>query len=434
MRIFYLFGVFLFIFVIILTCKNESPVSSLPDPQTSFITFSDDNEQVKNLVASVSEDSLRKYINKLVEFYTRHSNSDTSSEERGIGAARRWCYKKFHQFSINSGGRLEVYYDEFVAVIRGKNGSHRNVVARLPGTVTPEQQILVSGHYDSRTVSNDDIAGFAPAANDDGSGVGGVLELARIMAPYEFKSTILFVAFTGEEQGLFGSRYYAGQAKHRGDNIIAVLNNDMIGNILGGSGSVDSLRIRCFSEDPMESPHRQLARYVKVQGEAYVKNFLVDLILAKDRPGRGGDHLAFYEQNYTAVRLTEPEDNLNHQHNGTDLPDFMDFPYFRKAVQVNAAVISSLAWAPKPPTGLAAEKLATGNYRLSWTAGVPDPNIKYLIAFRPQQFSAIDSLLDAGSTEEIDLKNITSSTLVSVSAIGEDKNESLFSSEVLIGK
>lgn len=419
--------------ILIAFCQKETPVSFQPVSPSSYVTFSADNEDVKNIVASVSEDSLRSYVEKLAGFYTRHTNSDTISNERGIGVARRWIFSKFKEMSTNSGGRFEVFYDHFSATIRGVPGLHQNVIARLPGTISPEQQILVSGHYDSRTIDNSNVTGSAPGANDDGSGVAGVIELARILSNFEFTSTIVFIAFTGEEQGLYGSRHYAQMAKQRGDNIIAVLNNDMIGNIVGGSGNIDSSRVRCFSDEPMESPHRQLARYIKLQGEAYVNNLLVDLILAKDRPGRGGDHLAFYEQNYTAVRLTEPEDNLNHQHNDNDLPQYMSFNYHRKIVQMNAAVIASLAWAPLSPISLSAKTLQKGKYQLHWKTSDTTQNINYLIALRPNHFITTDSLLDVGTKVEIELDNVKSSTLVSVAAKGEDNNESLFSLEVLIG-
>ncbi|MFQ5633623.1 MAG: M20/M25/M40 family metallo-hydrolase, partial [bacterium] len=306
------------------------------------------------------------------------------------------------------------------------------VVAKLPGTALPERQILVSGHYDSRTVGRCDGAGFAPGANDDGSGTAGVLELARVLSQYEFEATLIFVAFTSEEQGLFGSRHYAQQARARGDNIIAMVTNDVIGNVIGGSGQVDSTSVRCFSDDPMDSPHRQLARYIKLQGEAYTPDFTVNLIPSRDRPGRGGDHFAFNEQGFTAARLTEPEDNLGHQHNPNDLPEFMAFSYLRTVVQVNASYLANLGWAPPAPTGFQVEESSATNYKLSWNPANGSESFNYLVSLRQANTTAFDSLLNVGAKTEITLSDLLTPVLMSVSAVKGEMNESLFTMEVMV--
>lgn len=416
-----------------IACKKSSVTDPSPSgPPSTKVIFQADDPDIIDIVNDVSSDSLRSYVETLVGFFTRHTNSDTVSEDRGIGAARRWLYRKFLEIRGASGDRLEVFYDDFSATILGAFGQHRNVIARLPGTVTPEIQIIVSGHYDSRTVDRGDASGFAPGANDDGSGTAAVIELARILSSHEFPSTLIFAAFTGEEEGLYGSGHYARAANQRGDEIIAMVTNDMIGNIVGGSGNVDSSRVRCFSDDPMESPHRHLARFIELQGEAYVPDLDVDMILARDRPGRGGDHLAFNEQGFTAVRLTEPEDNLNHQHNENDVIEFMSFPYFRKVVQINAAFLASLASAPPTPSGFSVEERLPDDFTLRWN-GVGD-GVDYLVALRRLNSVTYDSLLNAGASLELDLTNIDSPTLMSVAARSGDQNESLFSQEVLIGK
>jgi hypothetical protein len=421
--------------MVFLACEEDSTVSPTPTPTSTPVTLSADNQSIISMVAAISSDSLHSYVERLSGFQTRHSNSDTVSAEIGIGAARNWIFRKFQTVSAASGGRLEVAFDDFVENICDITGPHRNVVARLPGTGTPELQILVSGHYDSRTLGRCDETGFAPGANDDGSGTAAVIELARVLSQYEFESTLVFVAFTGEEQGLLGSRHYASHARQRGDNIIAMVTNDVIGNILGGSGNTDATRVRCFSDDPTQSPHRQLARYIKLQGEAYVSDFLVDMIPARDRPNRGGDHFAFNEQGYTAARLTEPEDNLDHQHDGNDLIEFMSFDYLRKVVQVNGAYLASLAGAPPTPTGLAVENPQTGQYNLSWNASSDfGSDIIYLIAMRSTNSTTYDSLLDVGANTEVDLSNISSSAYISVAAKDGEQDESLFSNEILIGQ
>lgn len=411
-------------------CSN-SPTGNSPISQPLY-RFAADNPRVEQLVSEVSIDSLRTYVRALVGFHTRHSISDTSAEDRGIGAARRWIFRKFEAIGQASGGRLEVGYDDFVANICGVTRVQRNVVARLPGTALPERQILVSGHYDSRTVDRCDGTGFAPGANDDGSGTAAVIELARVLSKASFEATLIFVAFTSEEQGLFGSRHYAQAAAQRAEPLIAMVTNDVIGNVVGGSGTVDSSRVRCFSDDPMDSPHRQLARYIKLQGEAYVPGFTVRLVLARDRPGRGGDHFAFYENGFTAARLTEPEDNLAHQHNPDDLLEFMSFSYLRKVVQVNAAFLASLGWAPATPTGVRAEKLAGDRFRISWNPVGGEDVTRYLVSLRQATSAAYDTLFDAGAETSLVLTSLQPPAFASVAGVDGESNESLFSSEVLL--
>lgn len=421
-------------FPLLLSCNHEVPVQRqerVVDELPVQVGLSADNALVQAIVAAISADSLRHFVETLVNFRTRHSVSDTVSSDSGIGGARNWLFRKLTGFSQRSGGRFEVFFDDFVPTICGETRLQRNVVGRLPGTANPERLIIVSGHYDSRTVNRCDGASFAPGANDDGSGTAAVLELARVMSAFEFDATLLFIVFAGEEQGLFGSRHYAAQARARGDQIIAMVTNDVIGNVVGGSGRVDSTSVRCFSEEPMDSPHRQLARYIKLQGEAYVAEFTVNTIPARDRPGRGGDHFAFVEQGFTAARLTEPEDNLDRQHNPNDLPAFMSFSYLRRVTQVNAAYLASLANAPAAPRSLAAERLDASRYRLDWSAAAVEGN-SYLIALRHPQAVAYDSLLVAGQRTEVILQ-ITGPTAVSLAAVDSGGNESLFSSEILLG-
>ena len=182
------------------------------------------------LADSVSADSLEATIQTLQDFFTRHTNSDTVSTTVGIGAARRWVYEQFAAISAANGGNLQVAFDTFNATVSGVTRDHRNVVATLPGTdpQAAERIFVFSGHLDSRNANNTDAVGYAPGANDDGSGVGAAIELARLMARRSWEATIKFIAFTGEEQGLFGSAHYASVAALHGDNIEGDLNSDII--------------------------------------------------------------------------------------------------------------------------------------------------------------------------------------------------------------
>src|SRR5207244_7200371 len=216
----------------------------------------------------------------------------------------------------------------------------------------------------------------APGANDDGSGTAAVLEIARVMAKYNFDATIIFMTVAGEEQGLLGSTYFAEQAKKNNLNIEAMFTNDIIGSSLGGNGVHDARTVRVFSEGvpsnetqqeaatrrsvggENDSPSRQLARFIKEVGERYVSGMTVQMIYRRDRCGSGGDHQPFLERGYPAIRFTEPNEDYHHQHqnvrveNGVqfgDLPEFDDFNFIANVTRVNAAALSTLALAPARP-------------------------------------------------------------------------------------
>ncbi len=332
------------------------------------------NPEIENLVQQVSADSLKKHINDLSSFHSRHTlNTD---EKNGMIAAQRYVLKKFNEFAKASNGRMTAQIEEFVTPGDGRrivaDSKVANVIATLKGTNPADKRIVVvSGHLDSRNRDVMDFEGAAPGANDDGSGVAVVIELARVLAQKEFSSTILFVAFTGEEQGLKGATYLADKAKSEGWQIEAVLNNDIVGNSNSSETLISNNTVmRVFSETvPLaedergatirrstnsdnDSPSRQLARYIKETGERYVDHMEVKLIYRSDRFLRGGDQTPFMRNGFTAVRMSEMNENFLHQHenvrveNGIqygDLPEFMDFEYLRKVSAVNLSSAASLA-------------------------------------------------------------------------------------------
>ena len=184
---------------------------------------------------------------------------------------------------------------------------------------------------------------------DDASGTAAVMELARVMSQYEYDKSIIFIAFAAEEIGLNGSRNYAQEAKEKNMQIEAMLNNDIIGSDISGDGRSANNHLRVFSEGPEDSPSRALARYTKEIAERYVPSMTVDLIFRRDRFGRGGDHTSFNREGFTAVRLTTPSENYANQHTATDTFANASVPYTTRAARMNAAVLASLALAPKPP-------------------------------------------------------------------------------------
>lgn len=381
------------------------------------------NKDIARSINEVSSDSIKGYITRLVGFETRHSLSDTVSKERGIGAARRWVAHKLLQFRSQNNANMSVVLDPFV-VEPGQSQrvpypvTMKNVVATLHGSDPNDKRvILVSGHLDSRNSDVMDSVKAAPGANDDASGVAVVLELARILSRHKFSCTIIFMAVQGEEQGLLGARHMAAKMKNEDLEVIAMLNNDIVGNITASeTGDTKENRVRIFSEmipaqeseqeakaraamkSENDSPSRQLARYVKEVSEAYLQEFGATLNMRPDRFLRGGDHTPFSQNGFPAVRLCEYNENFEHQHqnirheNGVsygDLLEYVNFKYVANVTRVNLAAIYSLASAPDKPQDVIM-KINLGNItKLSWSPpkyGTPCKGYNVLIRETYQPF------------------------------------------------
>lgn len=371
--------------------------------------------EISHIVEQIRADNIEHTITTLVSFGTRNTLSAQDDPKRGIGAARDWLAGEFNRIRQESGGRLQVELQSFVQPVAARvprPTKLTNIVATLPGTEPADRQrvIVVSGHYDSMCTSPTDAEHDAPGANDDASGSAAVVEMARVMSHYKFRATIVFMCVAGEEQGLLGSTYFAQQALEQKMPIQAMLTNDIIGNSLGGNGVHDDHSVRLFSEGISsleteaqarlrqsvggedDSISRQLARFLKENGERYVRRMRVTLVSRRDRYGRGGDHIPFTERGYAAVRFTEPNENYRHQHQNVrtedgieygDLSKFVDFAYVANVARVNAAGIAAMALAPAPPQGVA---ILTGRLSndtdLRWAAGT-DPEIAgYEIVWR----------------------------------------------------
>jgi Zn-dependent M28 family amino/carboxypeptidase len=238
--------------------------------------------------------------------------------------------------------RLQVETDSFVFTFGNRPVAAQNIIATLPGRANPPQVIIISAHYDSRTVDISDTRSAAPGANDDGSGVAAVLELARALSAQTLDATFKFILFAGEEEGLFGSEHLAPLMRKDGVRIIAMLNNDIIGDVTGSDGRRVDNRVRIFSGDPDNGPSRQLARDAKRIVERAMPAFGVELVAALDRAGRGGDHIAFHYAGFPAIRFIEAVENLEHQHSASDRVEFMDMDYLANVVRANLAVALEL--------------------------------------------------------------------------------------------
>ncbi len=363
-------------------------------------TIIDRDPEIEQMVKEISADSLQSYINTLVSFGTRNTLSTQTDSKKGIGAARNWVLKKFNQFAKNSQGRLTAFIDSTTIAADGRRVDVPvllgNVMATLKGTDPNDKRIfIISGHLDSRRTDVMDRTRDAPGANDDGSGTAAVIECARIMSQHSFPATIIFVAVSGEEQGLLGSTFMANKAKEENWNIEAVLNNDIIGsNNSNETNIINNTKVRVFSEGipanatekemagiralglENDSKSRELARYIKEIGERYVDHLNVVMVYRTDRFLRGGDHLPYLKNNFTAVRITEMNENFNHQHQDVrkensieygDLSKFMDFEYLRKNTALNLANLANLAKAPSVPEEVKIEvRNLSNNTSLSW--------------------------------------------------------------------
>jgi len=331
----------------------------LPGQETPPQPASRLDPKIQRIVAEVSEARIAEILKKLESFETRNTYSNPDDPKRGIGAARSWILEEMRGYSP----RLEVSFDTHHLPKAGRvwrDVELRNVIAVLPGKLpqASKRWIVVSGHYDSLNLrvpeglraDRQKAAELpAPGVTDDGSGTACVMECARVLGRYEFDATLVFVALAGEEQGLLGARALARRLKESGQTVDAVLNNDIIGSEVSGNGASDNRRVLVFSEDPNDSASRQVARFVRRLAGRYCPDMGVDLVFRHDRFGRGGDHTAFNQQGYAAVRFSTPNEHFANQHSATDTFANTSPGYTARVVRINAAAAAALALAPRAP-------------------------------------------------------------------------------------
>ena len=394
----------LFVFAAVILCFSITQVAAQKNKP---------NPEITKMVKEVSAKNIEATIRKLKSFGTRNTLSEQDSPTRGVGAARDWLFAEFQKISADCGGCLDVQKQAFVQPKANRVSEPTtltNVFAVLKGTTDPTRIYVVSGHYDSMCGSPTDAKCDAPGANDDASGTAVSLELARVMSKQKYDATIVFMAVPGEEQGLLGATYYAEQAKLNKTNIDAMFTNDIVGGAITQKGSINRNKVRVFSEGvpsseteqqantrrsvggENDSASRQLARFIKEQSSRYLKNFGVMMIYRRDRYLRGGDHIPFVERGFTAVRITESDEDYTHQHqnvrteNGVfygDTPEFVDFEYTANVARVNLIALASLALAPAKPAnvGIVTSKL-TNDTELKWDANTDADLAGYEVVWR----------------------------------------------------
>ena len=361
-------------------------------------------EELHEIGTAASAEQLEYYIRQLAGFGTRHTLSDTVSDTRGIGAARRWIKAEFEKISDDCGRCLEVFYVSGIVEPQRRVPEATNVVnvvAIQRGYADPNRFVIMSGDIDSRVLDPNDGTSDSPGANDNASGMAGAIEAARILSKYQFPSSIIYTGLSGEEQGLLGGKILADYAIANEWDIKGVLNNDMIGNIKGINGVINNTTARVFSEGTrfieteqearirrftggeVDSPSRNLARYVDLMADRYIPNLDVMMIYRLDRFGRGGHHRPFNEAGFPGVRIMETNENYFMQHEDIreedgikygDTIDGVDFDYAAKLTNLNAVIMASMAWAPAPPANVKIQGAVRPSTTLSWDALNPTKN------------------------------------------------------------
>src|SRR6476469_6101071 len=415
------------------------------------------NPKLYDIGTAPSAARIEADVRKLVSFGTRHTLSDQTSDTRGIGAATRWIHAEFEKISKDCGGCLDVRYVK--GVVQGEPRIPGplevvSVVAIQRGTSDPNRYVMMSGDIDSRVSDVMNATADAPGANDNASGMAGTLEAARVLTKYRFPASIVYGALSGEEQGLYGGRFVAAEAKKNGWRIEGVLNDDMIGNTAGITGVVNNTTARVFSEGTrivetpdeanqrrftggeLDSPSRNLGRYIARMAD-YVPNLDVMMVNRLDRFGRGGHQRPFNDLGYPAVRVMEAFENYNRQHqdvrkeNGIafgDTIDGVDFGYAAKLTALNAVSLASMASAPPPPADVRIEGAVTADTILHWKR--PDaaqaPNLAgYRVYWRLTTDPQWSHSVYVGNVSDYTLRNvIIDNYFFGVAAVATDGSES----------
>jgi hypothetical protein len=418
-----------------------------------------ENPRVHEIVSAASARRIERDIRTLVGFGTRHTMSDTTSSTRGIGAARRWIFGEFQRISSECGGCLEVMYVSDI-VPGDPRGRIRddvdivNVVAIQRGRLDPDRYVLLSGDIDSRVSDVLDATSESPGANDNASGVAATLEAARILTRYPSDASIVYAALSGEEQGLFGGGILADHAIRNGWDITAVINNDMVGNIHGITGVIDNTTARVFAPGlhpettarelsailrtggELDTPARQLARYIDRVADLYFPNLNVEIIYRLDRFGRGGHHTPFFMAGFPAsVRLMEAHEHYDRQHQDLrvedgveygDVIEGVDFDFAASMTALDAATLASLAWAPAPPDSVTIRGAVRASPTLRWLRGDEPDLLGYRVYWRRPTDPNWTGSRWVGDVTEYTVENvIIDNYFFGVAAVDREGNESL---------
>jgi hypothetical protein len=420
-----------------LLAQRNVATSAVPDVTMGLIR----DPALAAAIAEISAARIRETDSTLVSFGTRHTMSDTVSNVRGIGAARRYLFAKLRGYSNACGGCLRIEYDPALLEMRGHPDHPMvnvvNVLAWLPGRDTT-RVLVMGGHYDSCICARTDLGALArfeatqdaPGADDDGSGTSAVVELARVFSkhfPRGLATSVIFVAYSGEEEGLYGSTHLAQRLHAAGYKVVSAFTDDIAGNVVADDGTVDSSSVRIFGAEPDNGPSRELARYAWATGTIYNPRFEILPVFRLDRISRGGDHSPFVSLGDPGLRFTERLENYKRQHLPTDDFAHVNFGYVANVARLNASVVGSLANAPAPPAALARRDQASGGQKwmVSWRE-VPGA-ARYEVLFRRTTAPTYEKIYQAGAATSFLLPDQLDDGWAAVRAVGANGHRSLTS-------
>ena len=407
---------------------------------------------LQSLATAPDTTQLHSTIEKLESFGTRHTLSDTHSDKRGIGAARRWVKQRFMEISHDCGNCLEVVTpsQNFTGKRVPVPAEVMDIVAIKRGSSDPNRVIVITAHLDSRVTDVMNARSDAPGADDDGSGVAAVLEAARLLSKHDFRATLVFAALSGEEQGLYGGKVLADYAVTQGWDVETDLNNDMVGNSRGQNGVTDNTVVRVYSEGTksnetlrqasyrryhggeVDSPSRNVTRAMSRLADQYMPTLSVHMIYRTDRFGRGGDQVPFLEAGFPAVRVTESHENYAHQHQDLrtekgvfygDTIDGVDFAYLAKITALDAITMAAMAKSPAPPQQVTVTGAVATDTSFSWHR-VPGAT-SYRVHWRDTTAPDWQHARDAGDVDHYALNDVViDDWLFGVSSVSADGYES----------
>src|SRR5215470_1264237 len=439
-----------------------APASAASASVGSAQTTGNFDPALRALISQIDPNRIQATIEQLISFGTRHTASSQTDPNRGIGAAYTWVFQQMQVIAATSNGNMTVQQQTFVQpMVPGRLAnptSITNTIATLQGTATPQRFYVVTGHLDSRVTDILNFTDDAPGADDDGSGVACVLELARLFATHQFPGTIVFAAVSGEEEGLFGSTFMAQQMKNAGNDVQGMFSNDIIGTGDAHDGTKpDPFTVRMFLEGiptnvtssqitlmqavggENDGLSRQLGRYVNSVAPFNLTGMNIRLIWRRDRYLRASDHVSFQGQGYAAARFTEPRENFNHEHQNTqvvngvqlgDLIQYVDFDYVARVTRVNAAALWALASSPGTPKGAQIHttppvSFAGTNFTtLSWNAN-PETNVTgYEIVMRETTTPDWTSAIPVGNVTTVTLNISKDNVQFGIRAVDDQGNRS----------
>ncbi len=334
--------------------KNYSLLSKKDNTSIPFISTTNTTDSIISLaVSQINPDSIRYFIQKLQDFGTRYAYAANHFE------VAMWIKNEFERF-----GNITAELDSFLV-----DGVWMfNVVATLQGRITPENYVIIGGHYDSYSTTNPMIT--APGADDNASGTSAALEVARVITSMNYTPdvTIKFIAFDVEEVGLWGSQHYAELAANQSMNIKIMINNDMI-----------AYTSHILEESQIEIYYRY-SKEVRDLGLHYLQTYsvLTPVVIQYWGP----DDKYFGDRGYETLFFIEDLMDFNpYYHSPEETIDNLNMDYCAEVIKINAAVLLKVSDMPDKIKDYVVEDVGDGNsIKLSWKSNIEPDVIGYKVS------------------------------------------------------